>query len=235
MAVQMAPQIPTEAQNRAWEQLALLHLPTQFLTELAEHQAAVTFPKHAFIFRRGATAHVSYWVVSGLVKVCCPVSDGRAVTMRVAGAGDLIGFIDQIGLAGRRVQALQAQAMTKSVLAIVSRDHVLTLLKTLNADSLISLLENVNTTWSTTLSWWMGFLGLSSRERLQAILQHLAARFGVRESRGTLLTLELSHQEFAEMIASSRPMVTKLIAEFIEHGLLARQGKHYILLKQCKK
>ena len=34
------------------------------------------------------------------------------------------------------------------------------------------------------------------------------------------------------MIASSRPMVSRLIAESIEHGQLARQGKHYILLRR---
>ena len=235
MASQMFPLISEEAQNRAREQLAQFQLPLQFLTELVEHQASVSFPKDALIFRRGSTAHVSYWVVSGLVKVYCPVSDGRSVIMKVAGPGDLIGFIDHIGTAGRRVQALQAQAMTKTVLAIFSREHVLTLLKTLDSNSLISLLENVNTAWSGRFSWWMGILGLSFRERLQSTLQQLAARFGARESRGTLLTLELSHQELAEMIASSRPMVTRLIAEFIEDGILARQGKHYILLNDVRK
>ena len=34
------------------------------------------------------------------------------------------------------------------------------------------------------------------------------------------------------MIASSRAMVSRLIAEFIEHGQLARQGKHYILVRR---
>jgi CRP/FNR family cyclic AMP-dependent transcriptional regulator len=232
MTAQMPPRVLGEAQRRAEEQVSRLHLPLQFLTELLEHQAPVSFPKDALIFRRGSTADVTYWIVSGLVKVYCPVSDGGAVIMRVAGPGDLIGFIDDIGSAGRRVQALQAQAMTKTVLGIFTRNHVLTLLKTLNADSLISLLENLNTAWSATLSWWIGFLGLSFRERLQSTLQDLAARFGAPESRGILLTLELSHGELAEMIASSRPMVTRLLAEFVNQGFLARQGKQYILLNK---
>ena len=34
------------------------------------------------------------------------------------------------------------------------------------------------------------------------------------------------------MIASSRPMVSRLIAEMMDQQVLARQGKHYILLNK---
>jgi Crp-like helix-turn-helix domain len=71
---------------------------------------------------------------------------------------------------------------------------------------------------------------LSYRERLEAMLSEVAARFGVKETRGTLLTLELGHDDWAEMIGSSRPMVSRLIAEMVQNRILAREGKHYILL-----
>jgi hypothetical protein len=71
---------------------------------------------------------------------------------------------------------------------------------------------------------------LSYRERLEAMLAEVGARFGVKEARGTLLTLELGHDDWAEMIGSSRPMVSRLIAEMVQNRVLAREGKHYILL-----
>jgi len=71
---------------------------------------------------------------------------------------------------------------------------------------------------------------LSYRERLEAMLAEVAGRFGVKEARGTLLTLELGHDDWAEMIGSSRPMVSRLIAEMVQNRVLAREGKHYILL-----
>ena len=207
MGVEKSSWVSQEAQRRAQEQLAHLQLPLQFMTELIEHQASVSFSKGEPIFLRSSTADVAYWVTSGLVNVYCPVSNGSAVLARVAGPGDLIGVIDTIGAGGRRVQALEARALTKTAVAIFTRDHMLTLLKTLNADSLVSLVENVNTAWSTAFTWWIGFLGLPFRERLQSTFRHLALRFGVRESRGILLTLELSHDDLAEMIASSRSTV----------------------------
>jgi len=65
---------------------------------------------------------------------------------------------------------------------------------------------------------------LSYRERLEAMLAEVAARFGVKDARGTLLTLELGHDDWAEMIGSSRPMVSRLIAEMVQNRVLAREG-----------
>jgi hypothetical protein len=77
---------------------------------------------------------------------------------------------------------------------------------------------------------YASLMTLSYRERLEAMLSEVAARFGVKETRGALLTLELGHDDWAEMIGSSRPMVSRLIAEMVQNRVLAREGKHYILL-----
>jgi CRP-like cAMP-binding protein len=228
MAAQMNA-IPEEARRRAQELLSGWRVPPEFMAELIEHRASVTFPKGESIFLQGSTADLGYWVLTGLVKVYFPLMDGTRVIVRVAGPGDFVGVIDSMGSNARRVQAFEAEAMTKVSVAIFTRDHVMTMLKTMNPASLVALLEDVNTTWSEVFSWCAKFLGLSLRERLQWIFQYLAGRYGVRDSRGILLTLELSHDDLAEMIASSRPMVSRLIAESMERGELARQGKHYIL------
>jgi CRP/FNR family transcriptional regulator len=104
------------------------------------------------------------------------------------------------------------------------------MLKKLEPAALVALLEQVNTNWSELFSSLAWFLGLSFRDRLLWIFQDLANRYGVRESRGILLTPELSHDDLAQMIASSRAMVSRLIAEFVDQGELARQGRHYILV-----
>jgi hypothetical protein len=49
---------------------------------------------------------------------------------------------------------------------------------------------------------YASLMTLSYRERLQAMLAEVGVRFGVKEARGTLLTLELGHDDWAEMIGS---------------------------------
>jgi CRP-like cAMP-binding protein len=51
----------------------------------------------------------------------------------------------------------------------------------------------------------------------------------VRDSRGILLVPELAHADLADMIGSSRPMISRLIAEITEEDLLLRQDKQFIL------
>jgi len=64
------------------------------------------------------------------------------------------------------------------------------------------------------------------------VLKDLANRFGVEDSRGTLLITDLLHAKLAEMIGSSRPMITRLINEMVDQGVLARRGKQYVLLNR---
>ncbi len=225
--------IPEEALRRAQELLSRWQIAPEFMAGIMAHRLPVTFAKGEPIFIQGSAADVAYCVLSGLVKVYYPLPDGTRVIVRVGGAGDFIGIIDAIGTNGRHVQALEAEAMTKVSVAIFTRDHVLAMLKSMPAAGLVALLQDVNTTWSEVFSWCAKFLGLSFRDRLRSIFEYLASRYGVRESRGILLTPELSHDDLAEMIASSRPMVSRLIAEFIDQGELARQGRHYILVNSA--
>jgi len=226
----MPEQVQEKARNRAEEKLGELNVPFEFMSQLLREHASSTFRKGEALFLRGSTADVLYWVVSGLVKICCPTPDGGSVLVGMAGPGDFIGFIDTTESGDRRFQAFEGRAMTKTNVAIFTRDRVRTILKTLNADDLISLIENVNTGWSVFCRHWIRLSGLPIRGRLRATLQDLAVRFGARESRGILLMITVSHDELAAMIASSRPRVTKLIAELVREGFIARQGRHYILL-----
>ena len=63
------------------------------------------------------------------------------------------------------------------------------------------------------------------------MLKELGARLGVRDKRGILLMPELAHADLADMIGSSRPMVSRLIADMAEEGFLLRQGKQFVLIK----
>jgi len=60
------------------------------------------------------------------------------------------------------------------------------------------------------------------------MLRDLARKFGVKDHAAPCLSPELGHADFAEMIGSSRPMVSRLIAEMIanQRPLVRRQALH---------
>jgi CRP-like cAMP-binding protein len=93
------------------------------MDELINQRAAAAFTKGEAIFLQGSMADVAYWIISGLVKVYFPLPDGNRVVVRLAGPGEFLGFIDRLGTNGRRVQALEAEAMTRVSVAILTRGH----------------------------------------------------------------------------------------------------------------
>jgi CRP-like cAMP-binding protein len=174
-----------------------------------------------------------FWVFAGLVKVYCPRPEGTRILVNIAGPGDLIGHVDYIDTRGRHAQVFEVEALTKCSVALFTREHVIKLLQSLDHATLLQIIERLNTAWSSTAQWFGSFLGMSFRERLEVVLNELGSKFGVRDSRGILLVPELAHTDLADMIGSSRPMVSRLIAEMTEEGFLLRQGKQFILLESC--
>jgi CRP-like cAMP-binding protein len=183
------------------------------------------------VFLQGSPADVMFWVIAGLVKVYCPRPDGTRILVNLAGPGDLIGHVDYIDSRGRHAQVFEVEALTKCSVALFTREYVIKMLQSLDHAALLQMIERLNTAWSSTAQWFGTFLGMSFRERLEVVLNELGSKFGVRDTRGILLMPELSHADLADMIGSSRPMVSRLIAEMTEERFLLRQGKQFILLE----
>jgi CRP-like cAMP-binding protein len=226
----MTAQIPEVLQRRLDAFITDSGLPREIVDELISHHTVVSYPKGSTLFLQGAPADMLFWVFSGMVEVFCPQSDGSRVLVRLCGAGEILGHVDFIDHKRRRAQVFEAFARTKCEVALLTRDHIFKLLKTLEPDKLIGLIEYLNTMWSSVASSWATFIGLDYRQRLEVVLADLASRFGVEDSRGTVLITELLHAKLAEMIGSSRPMITRLISDMVDQGVLARRGKQYILL-----
>ena len=204
----------------------------EFIDEITEGSIDITFEKGALIFV-GAPAHdLLGCLLAGYVKIYCAVGDGRRTLVRLAGPGELIGYPDYIDSKGRRARLFEAQSASKCEVGFISREHLARLLKRLDASALVEILQALNTFWSQNLSWTVKLLNLSFAERLKAVLSDLAQRAGVKDARGITLIPEPAHEDLAEMIGCSRPMVSRLLAEMAEDELLTRVGKQYLLLNK---
>jgi len=210
----------------------LLGIPAEFIEEIIARSIAVDFEKGALIFAEGTSDGMLGCVLAGYIKIYCAVGDGCRTLIRLAGPGELIGFADYVDSKGLRARLFEAQSSSKCVVALVSRDHIARLLATLNSNALVDMIQALNTFWSQDLRGFAMLLNLPFAERLELVLSELAQRAGVKDARGTILIPELAHEDLAEMIGCSRPMVSRLLAEMAENGLLVRRGKQYLLLNK---
>jgi CRP/FNR family cyclic AMP-dependent transcriptional regulator len=218
-----------EAKARFQKLICELGLPPKVAEEVIGHHTLVNYSKGATIVPQGSPADVLFYVITGMLKVYCPRPNGTRILVKLAGPGDVVGYADYVDAKGHRAQVFEIDALTKSSVALFTREHISKILSTLEQSVLLRAIERLNTAWSAMAQWFGTFLGMSFQERLELILNEIATKFGVRDSRGILLTPELAHADFADMIGSSRPMVTRLMAEMTKRGLLLREGKHLIL------
>ena len=205
-------------------------LPEKLLSELTQENATGAYTKGSVIFLQGSPGDVFFWVLSGLVRICCPVKKRERITVDFVGPGELVGFECLLDGTNRRTQAFEAHALTDCELALITHQRVVKALETLDPATLVRLIGHLNSVWTKVLQSRIRRLGLDFRTRLFEVLADLSARFGVKDARGVMLIPELHHGDFAEMVGCSRSAVTKFFEQMIADGMLERSGKHYILV-----
>jgi CRP/FNR family cyclic AMP-dependent transcriptional regulator len=227
-------QLSAQAQERLLSRLLAMGLPRTAASALLERHMLVRYPKGAELFSMGSPADVVFAVLTGLVKVHSSRAGSDPVLVELAGPGDLVGYADFADSGGGRSQLFAATALSNCTIALFTRHQIAEVLKSLEVESLLRITEAINSMWSSVVYRYATFLGMSLRKRLEIVLDELAERFGVPDSRGTLLLPELAQEELAEMIGSSRPMVSKLLTEMTERGMLIREGRRHILVAAQK-
>jgi CRP-like cAMP-binding protein len=221
-----------EIRKRLQQRFAKHNLAIDLFDELIDQTMVVNYPQGTSVFLQGSSAEFLLWLVKGNAKVYCPV-DGERILARLAGPGDILGQVNFLNGSGHR-QLFEVHAATKCEVAVVSRESALRVLQKLETSDLLRLIDTFNIMWSEVLFWYMTLLGLGFRTRFELVLTDLAARFGVRDKRGVLIIPELSQLDFAEMIGSSRPMISRLVKEMCESGELLRHDKQHIISDQAE-
>jgi CRP-like cAMP-binding protein len=203
-------------------------LPHGAVDDLLDHHPVLNFKEKSAIFRQGAPADVLYWVRAGLVDLISPDAK-KDILVEVAGPGELLGFMDIDENGGDRRQIFAAHARTRCEIGVISRERVASVWDKLPPEVLLTLADHINDWWSEKMERWARFVRLSGRERLETVLAELGEKCGVEDARGKLIAPTFSHADFASMIASSRPMVSRLLSEMVVEGHILRRDRHYLL------
>ena len=231
MKPRMSIPTPPDGENPFRAHLLSCKVPPELVREILDYHTDLSYAPGAMIFHQGAPADILLWVVKGLVKESCPSRSGSKIVVRLATTGDLIGCADRIDEKGQWLRRFEAQALSKCVVAMVTRQRVRELLTKLDSVSLLEVSERMNAAWSGWVHYYASLMGMSFRERLELVLAELGRKLGAPDDDGIALTFEPAHGDLAEMVGCSRPMVSRLMADLIKQGEIARRGRLYILLK----
>ena len=180
------------------------------------------------VFYEGESSSRTYVLLSGVAKLSIQKGDER-VLVGLVGAGEVFGASSLLPEATR---PFRCDAFTDCAVAALAPEIFVETVLGVPLHRVSRMLEVTVGRWWAMLIRYANFVGLGLRERLASALLEVAARFGVRDSRGTLLTLKLTHADLAELVGASRQRTTEQLIEFERQRMIIRDGRRLIIVPE---
>ncbi|MGV0781564.1 Crp/Fnr family transcriptional regulator [Mycolicibacterium peregrinum] len=185
----------------------------------------VTFRRTEVVFSEGEPGDTLYIITSGKVKIGRKSVDGRESLITLMGPSDMFGelAIFDPGPRTSTVTALtevKAVVMSRSVLRswIADRPEI--------AEQLLRVLARRLRRTNDNLSDLI-FTDVPGRVAKQ--LLYLAQRFGSRDGTALRVDHELTQEEIAQLVGSSRETVNKALSDFAQRGWIRVQGRSILI------
>ncbi|MCP4447249.1 MAG: Crp/Fnr family transcriptional regulator [Myxococcales bacterium] len=177
------------------------------------------------VYLPGDPGESLFLVNGGRVRISKVTRDGKALTLNYCGPSEIFGETCLVDGGPRQEMA---EAIENSMISEIGREVFEDFLSKsadlgLRTTKLLAArrlhLENKVET--------LVFRDVTSK--LAELLLELAEKYGVEDSRGTLIALKITHQELANLIGSTRETVSLTLSQFKRKDLLTTDGRKVIV------
>ncbi len=195
---------------------------------LAANAAALKVRREDAIFMEGEASSRVYILLSGVAKLCYVNRDQR-VLVGFVGPGEVFGLSS---ILPQTTRPFRCEAYSDCSVAVVKPEVFVDTVLGVPLERLSLILDATVGRWWGMVVRYANFVGLGLRERLAGALLELAEKFGVRDSRGTLLTIKLTHADLAELVGASRQRSTEQLGDFERERVIIREGRRLIIVPE---
>jgi CRP/FNR family cyclic AMP-dependent transcriptional regulator len=197
-------------------------------TEAAERMVVRKhFERGQVVLFEEDTSQYMYIIVSGKVRVVQLSSDGKEHILAIHKRGDHFG---ELALCDGKTAPATVIAMEESDIGLLSKGDFDTLVHK-NEKILFQLLTAL--CMKLRESWMM--LKMMSfadaEERVRLVLKNMSKLYGVKDQRGVIVSLKLTHRDIANYASVSRETVSRLMGRFSRGGEIEVLDNKYILIK----
>jgi CRP/FNR family transcriptional regulator len=193
-------------------------LSASALKKLDSFTSPVNYPKGAVLFIEGQPVRGVFVLSSGQVKLSICSRDGKAIILKIARAGELLGL--HAALSGKPYE-VTTEVTAQAQVTFVPRSLFVRFLQ-MNSDFFLRITELLLDSHYAEHGL-IQLLVLSGRasEKLSRLLLSWSASHGQGQDR---FQIGLTHEEIGEMIGVTRETVTRLLSEFKNRQLLVIKG-----------
>ena len=182
------------------------------------------------VYSPGEPSDRLFLLKSGLVKVSRMTQDGKELTLFFLSPGDVFG---EQALVENIPRNTLAMAYEDCVLQSISRADALKILTT-QPEFVLRLTQLIAERRRRLENKIDTLLFKGAHARLAGLFMELAEEFGVRDSRGVIINLKLTHREIANLIGSTRETVSFALLDMRKDLLIETESKRVILLDEVR-
>ncbi len=198
--------------------------PTEVMA-LCERLDRLRFGAGQLIFEQGEPAELLYIIVNGKVKIGTSSGDGRENLFSILGPSDMFG---ELGLldpgprtsSARALTDVEVMTMDRALLRewIAPRPDV--------AEQLMRVLARRLRRMTTSRA---DLVFTDAPGRVAKLLLRLAQRFGVQRDGSVAVDHDLTQDEIAQLVGSSRETVNKVLSDFTSRGWIELRCKGLLI------
>ncbi len=205
----------------------LAGLPLRRLHVLADRIAVRLFEKHSVIYEESQSKGYMYVLLSGIARLTCLNRKGQRVLLEVLGPGNIVA-IPPLLIDART--HLRFGAFTDCRIGLLNPKTLVQHIVGLPFLNFRHALVLTSGRWWQLLVRHSAFMEQSLKERVILALLDLGAKVGRQEGRKKIFSIDLTHQDLAELVMGSRAKVSTCLKQLAAQSAITQEGRTRIVI-----
>ncbi len=183
------------------------------------------FKKGEYIYLQEDSSDKIYFLMEGRVKIGHHDNGGKEITKAILGKGEVFGELALLDTGNRRDFAI---AMEETTACVISREEMRGLMREHNGLSMF-LMKIMGSRVLEMEKRLESLVFKDSRTRIVEFLQELARKKGQRVGYEVVVRKFITHQEIANLTATSRQTVTTVLNELRSKNILTFNRRRLLI------
>ncbi len=218
-------------EQKLWylEQFNLLnHLKAEEKKYMHENSVMVEFKRKQVIYFPFDESKTIYFLKKGKVKIAKYNDDGRELIYSILGQGEIFGELAMVEQSERQEIA---ETLEDCIICKINYEKFMYLLEH-NPGLNLAVIKFIGLRLKRIRNKLENLLFKSLDQRVRSFIKEMAEDYGTRNSKNeTVIKLNLTHQDIANLIASNRQSVTTELNELKKNNIIDYSRKE-IIIKQ---
>ncbi|WP_070119779.1 Crp/Fnr family transcriptional regulator [Bacillus marinisedimentorum] len=198
-------------------------LSSQLIDLLQSVNHTLEIEKGCFLFQEGTEANELFILNSGRIQVSKVSADGRELTFRLCGPGDIIGELTLFSEGAKHL--LNARALEDGEVSVINKDELEAKLLE-NSVLAFEFMKWMSEHFRRTQTKLRDLVLHGKKGALYSTLVRMSNSYGYEKKDGILIDLPFTNQELANFAGTARESVNRMLGDLRKKGIISvNKGK----------